>query len=246
MSKVYLKIICQLLTDKTGIDASQILDMPEQNMTKQSRIELAVKDFLDCTMLSIKEKNAFKKTLTKSYFNHINKVEIPEGYVSLSDYVSIKQLEGSNIRESEIKKLLIMQSYMVKNYVTDKSYRLNAVHTIFITYQLLGRQKSKQILKLWKVKFLDRLLKQNSETFEKCRTSFSFTRPRSNSESWGAINRALKILTDENPSLPRRIPDGETELLDYIKLIKEESDRTKSLINYLSRHLKYRMRYELN
>jgi hypothetical protein len=245
MSKIYLNQLCKIINDKTGLDASQIYTLSKENLKKEARVEIAIKEILSQSSLDTKELNAFTKSLTKSYFNQINNTPTPAGFVTLSDYVKKKNLEGVIIRESEIKKLLAHLSYMVKNYVTNKSYRLKVAHTKIITYQVRGYKVSKEILKYWKSSFLDKLLKKNNKLFQDCRTYFSYTRPRSNSESKNVIDRSLKILVAENPSLPIVLPIAEDELLTVIKTIKTECKRTKSLVRYIRSHIEYRINNEL-
>lgn len=245
MSKIHLKQLCKIINDKTGLDASQIYTLSQENLKKEGRIQMTIKEILSKSSLNIKEQNAFKISLTKTYMNQINKTPTPAGFVTLSEYVKKKNLEGVIIRESEIKKLLILLSYMVKNYATNKSYRYKVVHTKIITYQLRGSKVSKEILKYWKASFLDMIIKRNGAIFNECRTSFSYTRPRSNSESKNVIDRSLKILVAENPSLPIVLPIAEDELLTVIKTIKTECKRTKSLVRYIRSHIEYRINNEL-
>lgn len=245
MSKIHLKQLCKIINDKTGIDASQIYTLSQENLKKEGRIEMTIKEILSKSSLNIKEQNAFKISLTKTYMNQINKTPTPAGFVTLSDYVKKKTQEGVIIRESEIKKLLIHLSYLVKNYATNKSYRYQVVHTKIITYQVRGYKVSKEILKYWKSSFLDNLLQKNHELFQSCRTYFSYTRPRSNSESKNAIDRSLNILVAENPSLPIILPIAEDELLTVIKTIKTECKRTKSLVRYIRSHIEYRINNKL-
>lgn len=242
MSKIVLKQICKIINDKTGIDASQLLTMSKEDLAKESRVELLIRDILSQSTLSRPERNAFNKSLTKTFFTTIRNSHKPDGYVTLTEYVQKLKSTGSFIRESEIKKLLMMNDYLVKNYATGKSYRYGYVHTQLITYQLRGRARSKEILKFWKESFLDNLLKKSSHKFEECRNQFSYTRARSNSESLNAIKRSVHILIAENPEMNLKPPTDEKELLLFVKGIVPNSERMKSLLNYLRSHLNYRVK----
>lgn len=241
MSIVYLKQINKIIQAKANVDASQLYTISQEHLKRESRVELKIKEVLAPSALSHKERYAFTKTLTKTYFNHVSKTTTPAGYVSLRDYVSLKTKEGLIIRSSEIKKLLILKDYMVKNYPTGKSYRLSVVHTEFINYQIIGCKKSKEILKLWKITFLDRLINQNNDIFQSCRNSFSYTRPRSDTESMNCIKNGLNILMLENQNIQIDTSLKLYEISHILKYLEPQNLRTTNLIKYITLHIRFRI-----
>jgi hypothetical protein len=242
MSIAHLKQINKIIKTKAKVDASSLYSISKENLEKESRVELQIKEILAQSDLCQKERNAFKKTLTKTYFNHALKIPPPEGYVCLRDYVQLKSKEGLIIRASEIKKLLILLDYMVKNYPTNKSYRNKVVHTEFITYQLIGLNRSKEVLKLWKITFLDRILKQSNDKFQICRNSFSYRRPRSDSESTNCIRNGLSILMIENKNIQIDTSLKLYEISLILKYLKPQDLRTINLIKYITLHIRFRIK----
>ncbi|HEJ1837309.1 hypothetical protein JE006_22985 [Pseudomonas aeruginosa] len=230
--------IAEILEIKFQVNASSLYELDDSTRLKPARLTMMIKGLL--LNLSIRERHTIPNCLVKTYFNHVNKVEPAEDFLSLSDYSTLRSTPEFTIRPSEIKRLLEKKLYLFGDYPTNKSYRLGAVYTNFIDYQINRCKRKKEILKLWKVSFLDRVINSQPEIFSECRKSFSFTRPRTENEGLNCINRTLAILAVERPDFAIDKAKPLDDTLAHLMSLQVSDDRTKSLIKYLRRHILFR------
>lgn len=232
------KDITKILETKLHLDSSLIDKLSENDKLKEARVETRIKEIIGST-LSIRERNAFSKCLTKTFMNQVNN-KIPEDdFVSLSDYV--KGHTDYHIRPSDIKKLLNKLDYLVGDYPTGKAYRLDYVFTQFITYQIRGCKRSKEILKLWRKKFLDNVIKRNQDELESFRSIYSFTRPRTLNEGLNCINNTLTVLFMENPELSINLYERYSMIRVHLTNLEGEMTNARAVnqIRYVCKHMRH-------
>lgn len=233
------KVLSGFIESKLKMDASLINELSESDKLKEARLETRIKEIVGDT-LSVREKNAFTKCLTRTFMNQVNKVIPDDDFVSLSDYA--KSRNDFLIRPSDIKKLLVELDYLVGNYPTGKAYRLDCVFTQFINYQINRRSKrSKEILKLWKKSFLDNIINRNSESLKCFRNNYSFTRPRTKMEGLNCIKTTLSILFMENSNLTINIYERYSIAIAHLITLKSKVTNTRAVnqISYICKHMRY-------
>lgn len=226
--------IATIIESKYNINSTWLYKLPTEDRTKESRIEIRIKEVIG-DKLSIKKRNAVTKCLTKTFMNHVKKIKPSSDFVSLTQYV--KNHTSFHIRVSDIKKLLAEMDYLVDDFPTGKAYRYNYVFTKFIDYQIIGCKRSKEVLKLWKSSFLDNLIKRNIDKLSVIRRTYSFTRPRTKKEGMNCINNTLSILAQENPNLPIDSYLSYRDNLYNLLSCNLPTERAKNQVKYLFRHV---------
>lgn len=177
-----IKMVNSVLSRKIGVKEEVI--SANENYT-EAKLFLYIKKLIKNFVDDKPKINSLSLTITKSLINYNKKTLPNEMYVGLKEYS-----KNNNLRIGVIKKILNLKGYIVENYPTGKSFRMNVVFTTYHKYKNSNMEsRISEILTLWKKDFLDRLIKRSIDFINVFSEQYTYSRPRSIDE----CSKMLKV-----------------------------------------------------
>lgn len=221
--------IVAFLEFKYKFNCSWLVRLPSAEQSNPNAIERRIRELLGNTTLTLVEKNSIAKCLIKTYLNHKHG-NIPKADLSsLSDYIKIHCI--FRVKISQLKSLLESELYLIDGLPTSKSFSKNLVFTKF--------RNRGEIIQLWNVSFLDKLVNKNAGKFNFQKKSNIFKAPKNNKEGLMEVKKIITKLNEEWPYLKINPNSKHPEILDYLLQVEAPNAKFATQVSHLIKHIEH-------